>query len=355
MKTIYILRGLKGFNRLYNYAYKHNMRMITKTAEDRHKILKFWWKFGDEAALAAYGAKRSTLYGWQKILREKGMSGLNPGNQAPLNKRKREVDLKIVREIRRLRLEACPNMGKAKVKIFLDEFCQENRLETISESKIGRIIKEKKIYHQRKRFSHFGKEKKVEKRKKERKPNDLKIDVPGKLVEIDTVVRFVGGLKRYIVTAIDTCGRPAFAWCYSRQNSANAKDFFQKLEIALPFSVVSVQTDNGSEFHKYFADYLKERKIKHYWNYPGRPYRNGHIEKFNRSIQEEFIDQNEIWLDDIPSFNRKMADWLIWYNTERPHWSLNLLSPVDYLIKNGFLSKMIWTDTFIGILPASVL
>jgi putative transposase len=120
----------------------------------------------------------------------------------------------------------------------------------------------------------------------------------------------------------------------------------QKLEIALPFSVVAIQTDNGSEFQKYFADYLNERNIKHYWNYPGRPYRNGHVEKFNRTIQEEFVDQNEMWLDDISAFNRRMIDWLLWYNTERPHWSLNLLSPVDYLIKNGHLSKMIWTDTF---------
>ncbi|MFH1194022.1 MAG: integrase core domain-containing protein, partial [bacterium] len=44
-------------------------------------------------------------------------------------------------------------------------------------------------------------------------------------------------------------------------------------------------------------------------------------------------------------FNQKLMDWLLWYNTERPHWSLNLLSPVDYLIKTGHLSNMSWTDT----------
>jgi transposase InsO family protein len=315
--------------------------MITKTAEDRHKILKFWWKFGGEAALAAYGAKRSTLYGWQKDLREKGLAGLDIGSQAPKNRRKRFVDQAIVAEIRRLRLEVCPNLGKAKVKIFLDKFCKKNRLAIISESKIGRIIKDKKIHHHRQKYSYFGKIKTISQKKKERKPDHFQSKTPGELVEIDTVVRFVGQLKKYIVTAVDTYGRPAFAWCYDRQNSINAKDFFKKLETALPFSVVSVQTDNGSEFHKYFAEYLKEREIKHYWNYPGRPYRNGHVEKFNRTIQEEFVDQNEIWLNNITDFNRRMSDWLVWYNTERPHWSLNLLSPVDYLIKNGHLSRMI--------------
>jgi transposase InsO family protein len=106
-----------------------------------------------------------------------------------------------------------------------------------------------------------------------------------------------------------------------------------------------VQTDNGSEFHKYFKEYLKEQDIVHYWNYPGRPYRQGHIEKFNRTIQEEFIDWNEILLDDVNMFNQKMIDWLIWYNTKRFHWSLNLETPVDYLINNNLVSNMRWTNT----------
>lgn len=345
MKIVYTLQGIKGFKRWYDYAYNQNKRMITKTAENRHKILKFWWKFGDEAVLVAYGAKRSTLYGWQKLLRAKGLEGLNPGVQARKIKNKRITDARTITEIKRLRLEVCPNMGKDKVKIFLDKFCRTNHLETISASTIGRIIKEKKIYHHRQKVSHFGKLKTIKKKKKLRKPDDFKVSIPGELIEIDTVVRFIGNMKRYIVTAVDTFGRPAFAWCYTRPTSANSRDFFQKLQLAMPFKAIAIQTDNGSEFHKYFMKYLQEQNITHYWNYPGRPYRNGHVEKFNRTIQEEFIDQNEMWLDNPMQFNKKMMDWLLWYNTERPHWSLNLMSPVDYLIINGHLSKMSWTDT----------
>jgi len=345
MQIMFKYHNCRGFGNLYNYAYKQITRMITKTAENRLKILEFWRKFGDEAVLEAYGAKRSTLFGWQKLLREKGLAGLNPGSQAKKNKNKRIVDTRIIAEIKRLRLEVCPNMGKDKVEIFLTKFCKANGLKKLSVSTIGRIIKDKKIYHHRQKISHFGKIKTVKKSKKLRKPNDLIVNSPGELVEVDTIVRFVGGLKRYIVTAVDTYGRPAFAWSYRRPTSHNTRDFFQKLQTALPFTTVAVQTDNGSEFHKYFMDYLKEQEITHYWNYPGRPYRNGHIEKFNRTIQEEFIDQNELWLANPNEFNPKLMDWLIWYNTERPHWSLGLLSPVDYLINNGYLSEMTWTDT----------
>ena len=40
-----------------------------------------------------------------------------------------------------------------------------------------------------------------------------------------------------------------------------------------------------------------------------------------------------------------MMDYLIWYNTKRPHWSLQPMSLVDYLIKNNYLSRMWWTNT----------
>jgi len=43
-----------------------------------------------------------------------------------------------------------------------------------------------------------------------------------------------------------------------------------------------------------------------------------------------------------------LMDYLIWYNTKRPHWSLKLLSPVDYLLKNNYLSRMCWTNTVIS-------
>ncbi|MFH0955634.1 MAG: DDE-type integrase/transposase/recombinase, partial [Candidatus Falkowbacteria bacterium] len=271
-QTIYTLSGLKGFNRWYNYAYKHT-HMITKEANQRLKILLFWRNYGLKAVADAFGAKRSTLYGWRKI------------------------------------------------------------------------YKDKKIYHHRQKVYHNVRVKPVKKEKKERKPDTFKTNEPGDLIEIDTVVKFAWNIKRYIITAVDVHSRYSFAFCYERPLSINARDFIQKLRTVFPYRIKAIQTDNGSEFHRYFRDYLKEQKIIQYWNYPGRPYRQGHIEKFNRTIQEEFIDWNEILLENTDTFNRKLTDWLIWYNTQRFHWSLNLLSPVDYLIKNSFVSNMTWTDT----------
>lgn len=338
----------RGFGRLYDYGYKYT-HMITKEAKQRLKILQFWRKYGMEATTDAWGAKRSTLFGWWKIYQDSGckIESLNPGKQERIHKNKRSVDRRIIAEIRRLRLEVCPNMGKGKIKKYLDIFCIQNSLAVISESTIGRIVKEKKIYHHRQKVAHNGQIKIIQRRKKLRKPKEFKVNGPGDLIEIDTVVKFAWGVKRYIITAVDVHSRYTFAFSYGRANSLNARDFFRKLKTTFPFKIKSVQTDNGSEFHKYFDAHLNKQRTIHYWNYPGRPYKNGHIEKYNRTIQEEFIDWNEILLEDTDNFNKKLMDWLLWYNTGRYHWSLKLESPVDYLIKNNFVSEMRWTNTYI--------
>ncbi len=237
-------------------------------------------------------------------------------------------------------------MGKDKVKIFLDKFSIKNDLPIYSESKVGRIIKEKKIYHHRIKISHFGKIKETKKkREKIRKPVGFRTKSQGDLVQIDTIVRFYSGIKRYVITAMDTHSNFGFALAYKQANSSNAKNFFKKLEIVFPGTIKHIQTDNGSEFHKYFAEYIENTETTHFWNYKGKPYLNGHVERFNRSVQEEFIDWNEFLLEDVNEFNKKLTDYMIWCNTERPHWSLKLQSPVDYLINNNLLSRMRWTDT----------
>jgi transposase InsO family protein len=49
---------------------------------------------------------------------------------------------------------------------------------------------------------------------------------------------------------------------------------------------------------------------------------NAHCERFNRSIQESFVDYHEdLLFTDIDLFNKKMADWITFYNTQLPHLS----------------------------------
>ncbi|WP_407919062.1 integrase core domain-containing protein [Caldisericum exile] len=86
--------------------------------------------------------------------------------------------------------------------------------------------------------------------------------------------------------------------------------------------------------------------MKHNFIYPRCPRINGFIERANRTLQEEFIDLNLLLLpDNINEFNKRLIDYLIWYNTQRPHKSLNNLTPIDYVLKYSVESQMYVTHT----------
>ena len=60
---------------------------------------------------------------------------------------------------------------------------------------------------------------------------------------------------------------------------------------------------------------------------------NSHIERFNRTIQEEFIDYHSYLLINPDDFNRKLIDYLIFYNTKRVHKAFqNKLTPVQFML-----------------------
>ena len=61
---------------------------------------------------------------------------------------------------------------------------------------------------------------------------------------------------------------------------------------------------------------------------------NTHVERFNRSIQEEFIDYFAYLLINPDEFNRRLVDYLIFYNTDRVHCAFkNKLSPVQFMVQ----------------------
>jgi transposase InsO family protein len=115
-----------------------------------------------------------------------------------------------------------------------------------------------------------------------------------------------------------------------------------------PFKIKNIQTDNGKEFEKDFKQYIRGQPIKHFFTYPRRPQTNGGVERFNRTIKEQFISwEKEDLVDDINVFNKKLMN-VIWYNTKKPHRAINKLTLLTYMnmvIKDSFKSNMLWTLT----------
>ncbi len=344
--------GIKGFVRTYNYGLKW-LRMITDKAKYKARVLAFYQKHGLNATLDAFTAKRSTIFLWQKKLKEgQGkLETLNNQSRAPQSKRTRNWAAKALDEIKRLRWEH-PNLGKDKIYPLLKEFCNQEGLVCPTGSTIGRLIKDLgglRIFPQK--VSHFGKVKLLKRAKVLRKPKDFKAEYPGHLVALDTVERFIFGVRRYVITFEDIYTRFGFAWGTNSHASKAAKEFFDYCLLVFPYPIIFVLTDNGSEFKKHFNQELLNLHLIHYHTYPKMPKMNAHCERFNRTIQEEFVDFHQSELLDLVIFNRSLMSWLIWYNTKRPHYAFqNKLSPVQYIMslekaKILMESKIGWTHT----------
>jgi transposase InsO family protein len=358
MKQIYVTMGkVKGYIHLMQILNDITNNPQQQVIEHRIEIIKFFDKYGEEATRIAYKKSRATIYLWKQKLREAGgkLSSLAPGNRAPKNRRHRIVDSGIERFIVNFRTNH-PGADKTTITPALRIFCLAHQIKPVSESSVGRII------HDLKLKGRLPKSNKVTfnghtgsllirevKHKKKLRRKGFAPQYPGDLVQMDTIAVFLAGLKRYIFTAIDVRTRFAFAYTYKANSSTNGNDFMDKFLRVAPFTVKRVQTDNGSEFANHFEECCARYGLTHYFNYPKHPQSNGFLERFNRTVQEQCVNLYLDYLDEPDHFNHKLMQYLIWYNTERPHRGIGRLPPLRYYL-DRFLtstqqSNMLWTLT----------
>jgi hypothetical protein len=280
--------------------------MITKKALEKARILAFWEKHGLKAAIDHSGKAKRTLQLWKsQLLKGSGkLEALSEKSTAPKVKRRRLWADEIKAEIKRIR-DAYPNLGKDKLHPELLKFCQANSLKCPGISTTGRLIKDLgglRTFPQK--IDHFGRIVKRKPKKVLRKPKYFKALYPGHMVSFDTIELVIFGKKYYIITCEDIYTRMAFAWATTSHASLAAKEFFAKVIKLFPFSIANILTDNGSEFKKYFSQALQELCLQHYHTYPKCPKMNAHLERFNRTIQEEFANYHTGALMFIDNFNR---------------------------------------------------
>lgn len=314
--------------------------MVTDKAKERQKILIFWEKHGLEATLDAFPVKRRTLFTWKaRFKAEQGKpEGLNAKSRAPQTKRKRIWDTRILEEIRRIREER-PNLGAKKLHPLLADFCEALALPCPKPVTIERLIKDMGgLRAIPQRITGTGRVKPQKRQPVLRKPKDLEAKYPGHILALDTVERQMHGKRMYVITAIDLYTRTAFAIGTTSHGSQTTAHFFCLVMQLFPYPVQYVLTDNGSEFKKYFRELLAQAKLTHYHTYPKTPKMNAHCESFNGTIQAEFVDFNvELLFTDVSTFNEKLREYLVFYNTKRVHYAFkNKLTPFAVLNRSEY-------------------
>lgn len=154
---------------------------------------------------------------------------------------------------------------------------------------------------------------------------------PGELLCQD--VFYVGRLKGvgrvYLHSVVDTYGSYAFGFLHTTKTPEAAATVL--VNDVLPFyedqglPVTSILTDNGKEFcgtetHPYEL-LLSLADIEHRTTKVKHPWTNGFVERFHRTVLDEFFRQvfRTTYYESVEVLQVDLDRWMVEYNTERPH------------------------------------
>lgn len=144
----------------------------------------------------------------------------------------------------------------------------------------------------------------------------------GDLVQVDTIHRMISAKKRlYVFSLIDLYSRDAYAKAFESMNAKTSLIFIREAERELGFRFDMLQSDHGPEFGRWFISQIKKN---HRYSRIGKPNDNAHIERFNRTLQEECLDKIPNGVFEI---NKALKKYLRYYKYERLHGGINYLTP----------------------------
>lgn len=157
--------------------------------------------------------------------------------------------------------------------------------------------------------------------------------LPGKFqMDVKYVTPALSGLPHtcYLYAIMDIFTRMKKGVIYPLLDQGFAIEAVKVLTPQFPFKANFIQTDNGLEFQARFGAFLKECGYEHHYIHKGNPNENAVIERSFRTDEEEFF-----WrirkATSIIDLNMQYHAYLHEYNTERPHLSLDMMTPEEKL------------------------
>jgi len=148
----------------------------------------------------------------------------------------------------------------------------------------------------------------------------------GDLVEIDTIHFVIGDRRFYVYSLVDVASRWAYAKVSLRINTWNSLNFVKEALRNSGFEFKMMQSDHGSEFSGWFTEHVRKLGASHRHIRVRKANDNGHVERFNRTLQEECLNKVS---QNPKEFQQAIMEYLPYYNNERLHLGLNFKTPIE--------------------------
>lgn len=295
-------------------------------AEFRLHTIRHYYQFGPKSTLNAFRVKRSTFYEWKRAYERsrKNTGSLVPCSTTPHHVRRMQTDWRLVEFIKQMRKDY-GNVGNHIIKPFLDAYAQKIGISSIGLTTIGKLIKRRRFTFEEKVY--IPRKFKFKKLRTRRSP---KVNTSG-FIQMDSIIVYINQERHLFMSIMDIYTKFALVEYVYSLSAVTAKEVFNRFQKVNPTPITIVQTDNGSEFLGVFHTNLEAAGIRHQFIYPRMVRVNSIIERFNRTVQEEFILRNDEIYYDIPSFKEKLTKYLTWYNYQRPHSTLHYVSPMTFI------------------------
>jgi transposase InsO family protein len=322
-----IQNGKEGFWDYYRFQAKQEG--ISAEGLLRLERIIFYYTVGKKKAAPTarhFGISRQGLHKWIKRFNPSNAYCLEEHTRRPKQLREWQITKEEEKQIIVLR-KANMELGKKKLQILY----QQQYKKKISTWKIERVMRKHKLFLEKKKKRTYAIGKTKQPRIRIHKVREaLQALTAGTFWHTDSILIWWYGQRRVIFTALEDKTKLAYARVYTTASSQNGSDFLKRLRYVSENKLKVIHSDNGSEFAKTFADTCKALGVQQVFSRPHTPRDNPALEKFNHTIQREWIDFSVIGLDDITEANRDLTEWLIKYNSIRPHQALDYLTPLAY-------------------------
>jgi len=263
-----------------------------------------------------FGCGKGSIAKWLKRYKEHGEAGFQ--NQYT-NKKKpaKTVNTALKSQIIELK-KADKSRGVRRISDILKRFFL---LKTSPET-VRKTLHEEKLIDQP-----------PKKRKKNiTKPRFFERATPNQMWQTDICTFRLAGKNAYLLGFIDDYSRYIVGMgLYRSQTAANLLEVYRTAygEYGVPKEML---TDNGRQYTNWrgttnFEKELHKDRIKHIKSNPHHPMTLGKIERFWKTIQQEFLFR--VQFDSFENARERLALWIKYYNYKRPHQGIGGMCPAD--------------------------
>lgn len=286
-------------------AYTSNPNIPKVRREAAHLVVHHGWSTRKVAR--RFGIHQSTVVRWAALARKIGYHPIPTKSSRP-KRHPRELDEILVQKITAKRLEL------RRAAEVVHKALQEDGV-GVSLSSVKRTLARRNLLNKRSPW-----------KRRHVSMSRPSVARPGDLVQLDTIhLLRHDGTRVYIFTGLDVCSRFAWAWATHKANTRMALRFLRRFKRAAPFAISMVQSDNGSEFSTHFSE---RARVEHRHSRVRRPNDNAHLERFNRTLQDELVRELPV---DVDIINKALPAYLRHYNETRHHFGLKLQTPLQVM------------------------